>query len=401
MPECLRDVLRDFRRRELTARRPQVDPAERPGAATGAAPDEVQDEYLPYGVTDERSTPICQVLATLGPVELEYAAIRRGCGLMPAPHRSVVRVSGPDARAVVDGVVTNAVKDIPVGASRSAFLLDRKGRVQADLLVAATEDGLLIDTDACQNDLADRLDSYVFTEDVKIEPLDEHIAGVWLEGPAATVVAGIELEDGGAGRVTIDEIPIEVIRHDQVGVPGLRLFVPTEHAVRVVRHLLDGEHEAPVRPIGWHAWNIARIEAGTPLFNIDFGTHNLPHESGCLASHVSFRKGCYPGQEVVARIENLGQPKQRLVGIQVEGDGLPVAGAELLAADADPDAAESIGMITSSAVSPMLGARPVAFAVLRSAHAEAGTRIRVPTDQGESAATVTPLQHWPVPGEPA
>jgi folate-binding protein YgfZ len=388
-----------FRRHELESRRPRVDAAERPGAATGVAPEEVEDEYLPYGLTDERHEPLCHVLATLGPVELEYASLRRGCGIMPTPHRATLRVSGPDALAVVDGVVTNAVKDLvpgESGAARRAFLLDRKGRIRADLLVAATPDGLLVDTDVTQGDLAEYLDRYVFTEDVTIEAIDGAVRRVLLSGPGACAVAGIELEDGGCGRVTIAGAEVDVIRSDQIGAPGLHLVIPADAAVAVVEHLLAVDIGAPVRPVGWHAWNIARIEGGTPLFNIDFTTQSLPNETSCLESHVSFRKGCYPGQEVVARVHNLGKPKQSIVGLQIEGEGLPVAGAALLPVGADEDTAP-LGMMTSSAVSPMLGSRPVGLGTVRSGSVEPGTKVVVWTEAGEFEVTITATRHWPQP----
>ena len=99
-----------------------------------------------------------------------------------------------------------------------------------------------------------------------------------------------------------------------------------------------------------HAFNVARIEAGSPLFLVDFGRQALPHETGLLARRVNFKKGCYLGQEVVARMESLGKPKQRLVALRMQQDRLPVSGAEVHEAR---DGGEAVGRVTSSAPAPM------------------------------------------------
>ena len=153
------------------------------------------------------------------------------------------------------------------------------------------------------------------------------------------------------------------------------------------------------RPAGWFATNTARIEAGTPYFRIDFGPTNLPAESGVLNSRVSFTKGCYPGQEVVARMQHLGKPKQKLIGLRVEGDLLPVSDAQVFAIaegtsighQMGHQLGDQLGVITSSGLAPMLGAVPVAFAMISSRAYEIGTKVLVNAEGEQAIATVTPL----------
>ncbi len=183
---------------------------------------------------------------------------------------------------------------------------------------------------------------------------------------------------------------IVAVRRDQTGGPGFELTMRRAKAESVWDALLAagqtlGDGRSRVRPIGWHAFNIARIEAGTPLFNIDFGTDNLPHETGLLAHRVSFTKGCYLGQEIVARTEHLGRPKQALVGLRPAGDLLPIAGADVVDA-----AGKTVGAVTSSTLSPMLGAVPIAFAMVRQAALEGALRVAA---EGElTDAVVGPLK---------
>ena len=134
----------------------------------------------------------------------------------------------------------------------------------------------------------------------------------------------------------------------------------------------------------------SRIEAGTPLFHVDFGSDNLPHETGILDARVSFRKGCYPGQEVVARMQSLGKPKQVLVALRIAEDALPTAGSPVFERGADGEAGSPVGTVTSSTLAPMLGAASVAFAMVRTAHAQPGTVLSVPAEGARATATVQP-----------
>ena len=132
---------------------------------------------------------------------------------------------------------------------------------------------------------------------------------------------------------------------------------------------------------------------------MDFGSDSLPHESGILADRVSFRKGCYPGQEVVARMESLGKPKQRLVALRIAEDALPTAGSPVFERGPDGEPANPVGTVTSSTLSPMLGAASVAFAMVKTAHSEPGTVLLVPAEGGRATATVQPaLRFLPAAG---
>ena len=178
------------------------------------------------------------------------------------------------------------------------------------------------------------LGEFLFAEDVQISSVTETFHHVGVHGPQAPALiaaaAGDEspatLPDLQARAVEIGGIEVFVVRRDQTGGPGFELIMPRNDAVTVWETLLaagetiSGQGRSRMRPIGWHAFNVARIEAGTPLYNIDFGPDNLPHETGLVSRRVSFTKGCYLGQEIVARTENLGRAKQELVGVRPARD---------------------------------------------------------------------------------
>ena len=203
-------------------------------------------------------------------------------------------------------------------------------------------------------------------------------------------------------ETTIADVSVTMWRFDATGEIGVELLCAMSDAASLYSTMLDraGEQESGavalrasdpsslhrrvrLARVGWHAFNIARIEAGTPLYNIDFGPESLPAESGVLSDRVSFTKGCYLGQEIVARMHSRGHPKQCLVALRLDrvindatGEpSLPGGGAAVLDSSGAP-----VGAVTSSTVAPMLGAAPVCFAQVKWEQSKPGTELSVQTD---------------------
>lgn len=362
---------------------------------------------LPYGSPEN----LVDVVGAFEEVGLEYAALRKSAVLFDQAHTATLIVRGADRHSFLNNMVTQKVIDLAPGQSRRSFWLSRKGRIDADLTIAAREDHLLITLDRhLAATTAQALTNYLFSEDCTIEdaaPTHHHLA---LHGPAAPAIlarAGndltlADLAPGHNAACTIAGASVVADRFDLTGDPGLTLTIPREHAEAVYDALLTpgpdpATHPASApapRPAGWFAINTARIEAGHPLFNLDFGPDNLPAESGIIDDRIDFRKGCYLGQEVVARMHARKARKQGIAPIRVappEGQTeapLPNTGNHLFPAD-DPDASP-VGIITSSTISPMLGAAPIAFAMLNDAHTAPGTRLIVHAEGTRSPATVQP-----------
>jgi folate-binding protein YgfZ len=316
---------------------------------------------------------------------------------------------------------------------RAGFWLNRKGRIEADLVFAEVpaagapaasapaagnasapsaeamiDDGAFMLVDLDVHDAArtvTSLTAFLFNEDVHLADQTAAWGRLAVHGPeGAMLLSNAGADDASLEALNADlrcvrtqlaGVPAVLVRRDQCGSPGVEVFVPVSGLARVWDALVS-QHDATAggrrraRPAGWHAYNIARIEAGTPLHHVDFGTDSLPHESGVIGERVSFRKGCYLGQEVVARMESLGKPKQRLVGLRIAEDALPVAGSPVFELGPDGAPGNPVGSITSSTLSPMLGASSVAFAMVRTAHAEPGTVLGVPAEGVRATATVQP-----------
>ena len=416
-----------------------------------------------YGAPDALGTGV-RVVEAIHPVEIEYAALRTRAVLLDRPDRAVVRVSGADTIEFLNRMLTQELaprqpgggEGLPLWGSCRSFWLSRKGRIDADLRVSRLgphDDrkelvGLELDVHAVQRLLQGRgekgetgLPGYVFAEEIKFADCTQSLHRLSLIGPAAIAilnglsrpVAGPLLADLAPGRccevdvIGIDGAPrrVWVDRTDDAGEIGLEMTVGLADVQAVYEALsslgpgagadagVAASDETRALRAGWHAYNIARIETGTALFNLDFGPDTLPHETGrdTLLSRVSFKKGCYLGQEVVARMESLGHPKQRLVGLRPRaGDGQPAAvspfladlaeiqtGCEVLsmveqsAAAGQASPGPVVGAVTSAAMSPMLSGATVAIAMVKWAHAQNGRRVevqvggaRVPAEVSES-----------------
>lgn len=383
--------------------------AQRPGAAVGRGEALAEVPYVPYRPPGEERLIACELPATFGEVEAEYAAIRRGAGLLDSPHRGTLRLTGEERLDFLSRMVTQELKDLVPGGAREAFWLNRKGRIEADLLLIELGDELLVDVDICQAARAiQTLGEFIFSEDVQITDCSGDYHHIAVHGRTAQQVIAtasgddaFKLEPLAAKHAQINGLDAVIARRDQTGEAGLELIVPYDGAEAVWDALLSvdtrlGGGKRRVRPIGWYAYNIARIEAGTPLMNIDFGVTNLPRETGIIDRRISFAKGCFLGQEVVARIESRGRTRQRLVGLSMQGEELPIAGATVYE-KAESGTGEPVGIVTSSTISPMLGARPVAFAMISAAAAQEGAAVLAGAEGELAEAIIGPLRFWPAP----
>jgi len=363
---------------------------------------EIEPTLLGYGPA-ELAIP---VIESFGELEFEYAALRRSAALIDQPQRGTIELLGRDAIDFLNRMFTQKLSGLAPGASRCSFWLNRQGRIVADVRVLLLDDLVLLDVDAhVVASVVESLGSYLFAEDVELLDATDRWHRLGLHGPDAPRL--LEVAGGtpppkpdSCCKMDLAGSTVIVDRWDRAGEPGFELSLHTDDALTVWHALHDAAEKADIRlrPIGWHAFNIARIEAGTPQFMLDFGPDSLPAETTLVDSRISMTKGCYLGQEIVARMHNLGHPKQRLVALRFDepktlGDFQPVTGVEVLSPH-EPH--EAVGAVTSSTISPMLGGEPVCFAMMRWSHAKAGTSVAIRTGSGLIGATVQErLRFWP------
>ena len=380
-----------------------------------------------------------EIVATFGEPQAEYAAIRKNCGMLDEPYRAILEVAGKDRHPFLNNLLTNQTWDksrktgLAEGQGVYAFFLNLKGRIVADLNVIERGDRTWLETDArLVEPLREAFEKYRFAEQVSMTSRVGSFHRLSLHGPGAPAIidelAGssvAELKPLGSVSLRLFDSDAVAFRDDVAAVPGIHLIVDAARAPDVWRGLLVRFGEAAdigkrrLRPAGWAAFNAARIEGGRPLLGIDFeaapvatayparkqreevgaespgGPGVLPAETGQLARAVSFTKGCYLGQEIVARMHARGQVARQIVGFRLDDDSLPVAGAPVF----DPNGPDTnVGVVTSSTVSPVLSRRAIGLAFLKKPFTPAGSVVLVPAEGAMRRATVVTLPFVGGPG---
>lgn len=366
--------------------------------------------------TEFQSYDQLEIVSTFGQPQAEYAAIRKSCGMMDLPQRGLLQLTGKDRLPFLNNLLTNQTWDksaktgLAPGAGVYAYFLNLKGRIVAELTVLELGDRTLLETDVRMVEtLRAAFDKFVFSEQVQITSTVGQLHCIALHGPEALSVlndaAAAPLPDLAplaSAPVTLLGINATVYRDDECSAPGYHLIVPNQTAPALWTVLLT-QFSNPLelgkrrlRPIGWAAYNACRIEGGRPLFDIDFGNSAnpdlsvLPAEAGQFDRAVSVTKGCYLGQEIVARMHARQQVAKQLVGLRVNEDALPVAGATLFDQNEN-----QIGMVTSSTISPVLSNACIALAYLKKPFFASGTVVTVPAEGKMLQATVVTLPFVP------
>lgn len=330
-----------------------------------------------------------------GSTAAEYGFLRETVAVLDLSHRGRLCVTGADRARFLHGQVTNAVKDLKPGEGCYAALVTAKGRLVSDLHIHCLRDELLLDLEpGCAERVRARLEEFVIADDVQVVDIAPHYAHFSVLGPAAPALMGrLSLAlDGlpGPGQLRQVNDPAwgEVVcAHQPRGAEtGFDLFVPTGVGVEVAGRLLKEARTAGGGPVGWDALELVRVEAGIPRFGADMDETNLAPEAGIESRAISYQKGCYIGQEVIARIRTYGQVTRALRGLTlpVELPALPPKGAVLR------HAGREVGQITSAVQSLRLK-RPIALGYVRKECNAVGTELECVVDGVGWPAVIVPV----------
>jgi folate-binding protein YgfZ len=266
--------------------------------------------------------------------ELDW--LERSVGVLALDDRAIISVAGDDARDWLQGQISNQLEGAEAGSSVYAFVLTLKGRVLADVYVLVREAELWLDVPAAQVDaLLERFDRYIIMEDVDIEHRKD-LRLIAAQGPGAG-------ELGGTGWPA-----------DRLGVGGRQWVVTDEGLESELESLIARGRDLGGGPISAETWARAHVLRGRPRFGVDFGDWTYPQESGLNPLAVSFKKGCYIGQETVVMLENRGKAPKVLWRWAIEGSELPSAKSAITIDDS------VVGEITSAALGAQ-GVRALGF----------------------------------------
>lgn len=276
----------------------------------------------------------------------EYEALRPGRGFVELANWSAVVATGPDRLKFLHSFCTNDVKNLAMGQSAEVFITDVKGKtIGQGWLMALTSEAVFVGPPGQGPRLAAHLDKYIIREDVQVADATDERAWLLTTGRELPGVSSIPCH-------LLGSVPAGFVMSHEQSLPQVRQSLLQQGLTECSGSALDS----------------LRIEAGLPLFGVDFDEHNFPQEVGRDRQAISFTKGCYLGQETVARIDAVGHVNQRIVGVKLAGAEVPAAGVEL-AHDG-----KVIGRVKSIAFSPRLGV-PLGLAMVRREHTGAGSRL--------------------------
>ncbi len=300
------------------------------------------------------------------PVELDaqYRQLREECGLLDRSERGKLIVSGPDAVEYLQGQLTNDVEALAPGEGQYAALLDRKGHMQADMRVLRTSpEEIWIDTEPEALPAARRhLETYKIGREVTMVDVGAERTILSLIGPRSVEIAGTAaLPEFAAEATAVNGVDCLAVGAGA----GIDLIAKSADAAP----LRDALIAAGAVEVGAGAAELIRIEAGTPRFGAEMSAETMPAEAGIVERAVSFTKGCYIGQEPVARLHYKGRPNRHLRGLELSAAA--EAGASLRLG------AKEVGRIGSTGLSPARG--PIALAIVRR-EAEPGSELAVGED---------------------
>ncbi len=332
-----------------------------------------------------------------------YRAAQEAVAWSDRSGRVRLEVAGPDRAKFLHNLTTNDVKRLPVNRGCEAFITSPQGKALAYVKILACAESILVCTDPGGLVLAlPHFQKYGIFDDIVLEDRSTTTFEFHLAGPGAEQllrITGAELpgpSELAHVATTWADCPLLMIRESPTGRPGLTMIGARSSAGKVAGLLRATGRDLGLAELDLESFEVLRIEAGTPVFGRDVTEKNLPQEVGRDAQAINFVKGCYLGQETVARLDALGHVNQILKGLLLATQASAPAPGSVLEANG-----KHVGFVTSSAISPGWNS-PVALAMVRTAHARAGAALVVKEVERslseEAVATVCDLPMLPPHG---
>jgi folate-binding protein YgfZ len=329
-----------------------------------------------------------EVAAHFGDPRAEYEALRHKAGALDFGFLGRLCATGRDRVRFLNNMLTNDIKSLETGGGCYAALLTRQGRMESDLWLYAFADELWLECPPCATEqVLETFNRHIVSDAVKFDALTQTLGVLSLQGPKAGEimerVAGTTLSSLGPLQHRTVEGNTDkwvVVCRDRTGFGGYDLWLRRADLSDVWRRWIETER---VQPAGLWALDWARTEAGIPWYGTDMDDKTLPMEMG-LDTAISMSKGCYRGQEIVARVTRQGHLDRKLAGIVIDCEEPPSRGTVVRSQGA------KIGEITSAVSSPRLG-KPLALAVLKTDFLQPGTSVEVALGESHRPGKVIAL----------
>ncbi|QDT94549.1 CAF17-like 4Fe-4S cluster assembly/insertion protein YgfZ [Gimesia algae] len=323
-----------------------------------------------------------------GSPEKEYQAARESAAVFDLSNRDQIELSGTDRLKFLHNFCTNDIKGLQPDQGCEAFVTNVQSRILGQINAFSHEESIWIDTAPGQSEnITQHLDRYIILEDVRLLVRTQEFGSLYLSGPRASeILKQLDIDVDALEvfqqlRLTNSDARLTVRRVDWFGQPGYLCCLQYVKIADFWNSLL----EAGAVPAGQETFDAIRIESLFPVYGVDLTDANLAQEASRTAQSISFKKGCYLGQEPIARIDSLGHVNKEIRSIGLEESWVPPAGSKVMVAgESGP---EEAGTITSSARS--FGKYSVvAMGVLRKNAYAPGTTVEVVADDQKATGTV-------------
>lgn len=319
----------------------------------------------------------------------EHKAVRNGIGIADISYLGTLSLTGEDRAVFLHRLISNGVENLSIGEGNYATLLTNRGKIIADMKVYIFEDTIYLSTapESVEQTFTE-LDKYIIADDVELNVVTDRIGAIAIFGQKSPELVesvfglkGIcELAEHHSLSCEIDNQWIGCIRTEYVGENGFYLYTTSDRLEWLWKKLTT---TADIVPIGWDALESLRIEAGTPRYGTELTDAVFPLEAE-LDHAIDFEKGCYIGQEIVARMKYRGHPNRLLRGVEIHAEKPVPQNSSIV------DGEKKIGWITSSSYSPTLE-KHIALGYLRMVYIENGTPIQIQTQMEKVDGTVVDL----------
>jgi len=327
----------------------------------------------------------------------EHSAVRSGVGIADLSHRGKIRVTGEDRVKWLQSVISNDILPLTTGQGLYSSFLTHKGKMLSYFRVYALPDSLFIeDVGEIGETTFQALRKFLlYGTKAKMENCAETWGLVLISGPKATGLIQTAFGTDVNGLkplsfVTLDigGTPALLIRTEETGETDIEILLPADGLATTWERLWAVGTPMGLKPFGAQAREMLRIEAGLPRAGLDLTEEVVPPEANLEGIAFSLTKGCYPGQEVVARMDTYGSVRRHLVGLLLQDAVLPPKGAKLFSGDRE------VGWVSSSAHSPSVGCS-VAFGFPLRDFTAPGTALTVEVEGQRHHAIVRALPFYP------
>lgn len=334
-----------------------------------------------------------EVPAHYGDAPAEHLAVRAGVGLMDLSHRGKIRVTGEDRVKWLHSLISNDILSLTEGQGTYSSFLTHKGKMLSYFRVYQTGDALILEDvgeigDATYTALRKFL---LFGTKAKMENCAETWGLLLISGSKTSelVKAGLGADVSSLESLAFISIDIGgragyLIRTEETGETDIEVLMPADNLKEVWDRLWTSGAPMGLKPFGTEALNTLRVEAGLPKAGPDLNESIVPPEANLEGKAFSLTKGCYPGQEVVARMDTYGSLRRRLVGLALRDAAIPSHGAKVYSGERE------VGWVTSAVRSPSLS-KVIAFAFPLRDFTKPGTELTVEVEGGRAPAMVQDL----------